>query len=219
MTINIMIADDHAMVREGLKQLLELDGSMKVIAEAGDGFECLEKLPKYNPDVLLLDINMPKLNGLSVLEKMKSAHLHIPTIVLTVHSEIEYLLRAVEIGINGYMLKDSSLSELKSAIYAVYFGETYIQPSLTPMLSNRLDQRSSDKELIKELTKRELSVLKLLSLGKTNQEISEQLDISEQTVKNHVTKIFKKIGVIDRTQAAVFSIRNHLVDLYKDMNE
>lgn len=216
MPIKIMLADDHAMVREGLKQLLELDGEFQVVSEAGDGQECYDKLLLSQPDVLLLDINMPKMSGLQVLEKMKCNGINIPTIVLTVHSEVEYLLKAVEIGIAGYMMKDSSLSELKTAIHAVSSGETYIQPSMIPALNNKMNMKEKDMPLIDELTKREISVLKSLSLGKTNREIADQLEISERTVKNHISSIFKKINVIDRTQAAVFAIRNGIVDIYAD---
>ena len=107
MAVKIMIADDHSMIREGLKNLLELDGDIKVIAEAVDGEDCLSRLQEVKPDVLLLDINMPKMNGLEVLRKLKSCRLNLKVLVLTVHNEIEYLLKAVEIGINGYILKDS----------------------------------------------------------------------------------------------------------------
>lgn len=216
MAINIMLADDHAMVREGLKQLLELDEEIKVISEAGDGEECYHKLQFNAPDVLLLDINMPKMNGLEVLKKMKESGVSVPTIVLTVHSEVEYLLKAVEIGIDGYMLKDSSLDELKKAIKSVASGDTYIQPSMIPLLNNKLDKKEKDRVFIDELTKRELEVLKLIAVGKTNREIADELNISERTVKNHISSIFKKINVLDRTQAAVFAIKNNLVDIYSD---
>ena len=125
MAIKIMITDDHSMIREGLKNLLELEGDIEVIAEAEDGEDCLNKLLTVKPDVLLLDINMPKLNGLEVLKKLKERKSKVKVLVLTVHNETEYLMKAVEIGINGYVLKDSESSELKKAIYAIYDGENY----------------------------------------------------------------------------------------------
>ena len=211
--VNIMIADDHSMIREGLKQLLELDGDICVIEEASDGKDCLKKLEKCHPDVLLLDINMPEMNGLQVLEILNENNSDVKVLVLTVHNEVEYLLKAVEIGIEGYMLKYSDSSELKKAIFAIAQGDDFIQPSLIPMLNSKMLERDSDKEKLKALTKREYDVLKLLAVGMYNKEIATRLDISERTVKNHVSNIFKKIDVTDRTQAAVFAIRSNIVDI------
>lgn len=214
MAIKIMIADDHSMIREGLKNLLELDGDIQVIAEAVDGEDCLNKLQVVKPDVLLLDINMPKKNGLEVLKSLKSKKSKLKVLVLTVHNEIEYLMKAVDIGVNGYVLKDSESAELKKAIFTVAEGETYIQPSLIPALNAKMIETNKDAEKIKSLTKRELDVLKLLAVGMYNKEVGKRLKISERTVKNHVSNIFKKLGVTDRTQAAVFAIRNNLVQIH-----
>lgn len=213
MEISIMIADDHSMIREGLKNLLELDGDIKVIAEAVDGEDCLQKLNTVKPDVLLLDINMPKKNGLEVLQSLKIAKSKIKVLVLTVHNEIEYLMKAIDIGVSGYILKDSESAELKKAIFAVASGENYIQPSLIPALNSKMIEKDKDEGKIDNLTKRELEVLKLLAVGMYNKEVAEKLNISERTVKNHVSNIFKKLGVTDRTQAAVFAIRNNLIQL------
>lgn len=209
--IEIIIADDHMMIREGLKQLLELDGMMKVIAEANDGEECLNLLnKKIHPDILLLDINMPKKNGIEVLEYIKQNKIPVKVLILTVHNEVEYLLKAVDIGIDGYLLKDSSYDELKEAIDVVISGNTYIQPSLLPALNESMEDYALDKEKIECLTKRELDVLRLISEGCSNKKISDELTISERTVKNHISHIFRKIDVEDRTQAAVFAIRNKI---------
>ena len=209
--IEIIIADDHMMIREGLKQLLELDGTMKVIAEANDGEECLNLLnKKIHPDILLLDINMPKKNGIEVLEYIKQNKIPVKVLILTVHNEVEYLLKAVDIGIDGYLLKDSSYDELKEAIDVVISGNTYIQPSLRPALNESMEDYALDKEKIECLTKRELDVLRLISEGCSNKKISDELTISERTVKNHISHIFRKIDVEDRTQAAVFAIRNKI---------
>jgi nitrate/nitrite response regulator protein narL len=209
--IEIIIADDHMMIREGLKQLLELDGTMKVIAEANDGEECLNLLnKKIHPDILLLDINMPKKNGIEVLEHIKQNKIPVKVLILTVHNEVEYLLKAVDIGIDGYLLKDSSYDELKEAIDVIISGNTYIQPSLLPALNESMEDYALDKEKIEWLTKRELDVLRLISKGCSNKKISDELTISERTVKNHISHIFRKIDVEDRTQAAVFAIRNKI---------
>ena len=191
MAIKIMIADDHSMIREGLKNLLELDGDIQVIAEAVDGEDCLNKLQVVKPDVLLLDINMPKKNGLEVLKSLKSKKSKLKVLVLTVHNEIEYLMKAVDIGVNGYVLKDSESAELKKAIFTVAEGESYIQPSLIPALNAKMIETNKDAEKIKSLTKRELDVLKLLAVGMYNKEVGKRLEISERTVKNHVSNIFK----------------------------
>ena len=148
MSIKVMIADDHVLMREGVKQLLEYDGSIKVISEAADGVECLKILETVTPDILLLDINMPNKNGIEVLEDIKNKNIDIKILILTVHNEIEYLLRAVDIGVDGYILKDSESAELKKAINYIYNGENYIQPSLIPVLNSRLVNRNLDKEKI-----------------------------------------------------------------------
>lgn len=212
--INIMIADDHAMMREGIKQLLEFDGEIKVIAEASDGEECLKILDSVIPDVLLLDINMPIKNGIDVLDALRHDNNQTKVLILTVHNEVEYLLRAIEIGVNGYILKDSESSELIKGIQSVYDGETYIQPNLIPLLNARLVKRDTDKDKIDLLTRREREVLIQVANGMFNKEIADSLLISERTVKNHISSIFKKIEVADRTQAAVFAIRNNLIKLF-----
>ena len=213
MSIKVMIADDHVLMREGLKQLLEFDGSIKVIAEAANGVECIESLKTIKPEVLLLDINMPNKNGIEVLKEIRENDIDIKVLMLTVHNEVEYLLKAIDIGVDGYILKDSESAELKKAINYVYNGESYIQSSLISSLNSRLVNRDMDKEKIESLTKRELEVLIQVANGMFNKEIAVILSISERTVKNHISNIFKKIEVSDRTQAAVFAIKNNLIQL------
>lgn len=212
--IRVMIADDHSLIREGLRQLLEFDGSIKVVGEAANGVECLENLKKYDPEVLLLDINMPEMNGIEVLKKLKQDQSTVKVLILTVHNELDYLMNAVDIGVEGYIMKDSESSELKKAIRAVRDGENYIQPSLIPALNNRLMNRDIDKDRVASLTNRELEVLIQVANGMFNKEIATNLNISERTVKNHISNIFKKIEVSDRTQAAVFAIKNNIIKLY-----
>ena len=214
--INVMLADDHVLIREGIKQLLEFDGSMKVIAEASDGIECLEKLKNVKPDILLLDINMPNMNGIDVLKELKEKNDPLKVLILTVHSEVEYLVKAVDIGANGYILKDSGSAEIKQAINAVIDEGSYIQPNLIPALNSRLINRDMDKEKLASLTKREVEILTQVACGMFNKEIAVNLNISERTVKNHISNIFKKIDASDRTQAAVFAIRNNIVNLYEN---
>jgi len=211
--IKLMIIDDHSMVREGLKQLLELDDDLVVISQASDGEEGLKKLLEDKPEVLLLDINIPNKSGLELLKEIKEKNINVKVLILTIHNEIDYLMKAVEIGCDGYVLKDSDSRLLKEAIYCVYGGKSFIQPSLTPALNAGMAEKTNMDEKLNDLTRREIEVLKLIAEGLFNKEIAASLDISERTVKNHVSNIFKKIDVSDRTQAAVFAIRNNIVNL------
>lgn len=211
--IKIMLVDDHEMVREGIKQLIEFDGDIQVIAQASNGEDCLKQLRVELPDMILLDVNMIGMNGIDVLKEIRKNKIPVKVAMLTVHNEIEYLVNLVDIGVEGYILKDSSSAELVRAIKHIYQGETYIQPDLIPALNSRLIHRDEDKEKIEALTRRELEVLKLVAKGHFNKEIAIQLNISERTVKNHISSIFRKIDVSDRTQAAVFAIKNNLIKI------
>lgn len=211
--IRVLIADDHKMVREGLRRILEFDGEIQVIDEADNGEECIKKIRSSKPDIVLLDINMPVMNGIEALQEIRKKKLKTKVIILTVHNEIEYLLRAVDIGIDGYVLKDSDAHELIRAVTSVYEGDKFIQPSLIPLLNSKLIARDLDAERLEQLSKREIEVLKLVAVGMFNKEIGVELGISERTLKNHLSSIFKKIDSSDRTQAAVFAIRNGLVDI------
>ena len=211
--IQVMMADDHVMVREGVKALLELDGDIKVIAQANDGAECLEVLEHVQPEVLLLDINMPKMDGLTVLETIKKTRPELKVIILTIHNEGDYLYNAYEKGADGYVLKDSGSDVLKRAIRVVKQGEQYIEPILMPKLRERLDNKNNPEKKEDKLSKREFEILKLVAVGMYNKEIADRLSISEKTVKNHMSSIFRKIKVSDRTQAAVYAIRHNYVKL------
>lgn len=209
--VRVMIVDDYELVREGIKRLIEFDDDICVADEACDGEECLDKIRSVKPDVVLLDINMPGKNGFDILKELHSRKSCPKILMLTVYNEVEYLIKAIDMGVDGYVLKDADSRELIRAIHIINEGEKFIQPSLIPMLNSRLIARDIDKEKISFLSERELEVLKLASVGLLNKEIGEKLDISERTVKNHMANIFRKIDCNDRTQAAVFSIRNGLV--------
>ena len=212
--IRILIADDHAMVREGLKQLIELEDDIIVVAQAGNGSEAIEKIVEYKPDIVLLDINMPELSGLEVLVYLRDNEINTNVIIVTVHNEVEYLYKAVDIGVKGYVLKDSESDILIRAVRSVHEGETYIQPNMASLLFKKMNNEDSNNAHNSRLTKREIEVLKLITEGMLNKEIAHKLCISEKTVKNHVSNIFKKIEVSDRTQAAVFAIKNQIVELF-----
>ena len=212
--IKAMIVDDHIMVRESIKYFLEMDGDIKVIDEASDGIDCIEKLKKLSPDILLLDINMPNMNGIEVLKKMKEEDKLVKILLFTAYEKTDFLLQAFDLGVDGYILKKSNSKELKKAINIIISGDSYIQPSLLPLLNSRLISRNLEQKKIKLLTKREMEILIQVAGGMFNKEIAINLNISERTVKNHISNIFKKIDVSDRTQAAVFAIRNNLINLY-----
>lgn len=214
MSIKVLLADDHILIRQGIRQLLEFDSSIEIVGEVSNGEQCMDAIYKVRPHVLLLDINMPVKNGIEVLQQIRNEKIDVKVLILTVHNEIDYLLKAMDIGVDGYILKESDFSELKKAIDTVMSNETYIQPNLIPLLNNRMVSRDKDKDKIEELTKRELEVLIEVANGKLNKEIGNELKISERTVKNHISNIFKKIDVSDRTQAAVFAIKNDLIKLY-----
>ncbi len=213
MSIRVMLVDDHKMLREGIKQLIEFEPDITVVAQASDGEECLETVKNADIDVCVLDINLPDIQGTKLLKEIHKLNKKVRVLMLTVHNEVEYLLDALDYGANGYILKDSGSGELIKAIRAVFNGERYIQPNLIPMLNARLLKREDDNDKVKEITRREKQILVNIALGRSNKDIAEEFDISERTVKNHITSLFKKIDVSDRTQAAVFAIRNNLVDL------
>lgn len=213
--IRVMIVDDHKMVREGLTKLIEFDGEIQVVEEAGNGTDCVDKFRKAKPDLILLDMNMPDMDGIETIKILNNRKNRPKILVLTVHNEIEYLIRVLDMGVEGYILKDSNARELIRAIRSVYQGERFIQPSLIPLLNSKLIAKDLDQEKLNELSKRELEVLKLVANGLSNKNIAANLSISERTVKNHLCSAFRKIDCYDRTQAAVFCIRNGVVSVHE----
>ncbi len=213
MSIRVLLVDDHKMLREGIKQLLEFDPEIVVASQASTGEECKDVFLKNKFDVVVLDINLPDTSGITLLKELKKINKSVKYLMLTVHNETEYLIESFDNGANGYILKDSGSIELIKAIKAVYNGERYIQGDLVPALNARLLKREDDNDKSKDITKREKQILINIALGKSNKDIADAFDISERTVKNHITSLFKKIGVEDRTQAAVFAIRNNIVSL------
>ncbi|MCM1252432.1 MAG: response regulator transcription factor [Clostridium sp.] len=211
--IRVMVVDDHVLMRQGIKKLLESDSRIEIIAEAGSGIECLEKIKNYFPDVILLDINIPEINGMEVLKRVREYENNIKIIILTGYDEIDYLVNAIDLNVDGYLLKSVDVSELKKAIYNVMDNRKYIQPDLIPALNYRLANRDLKKDKVESLTKREKEILIQVVNGMSNKEVAMNLDITERTVKNHISNIFKKIEVSDRTQAAVFAIKNNIVKL------
>lgn len=209
--IRILVADDHILIREGLKRILDFQDDMRLIGEAINGKDALQSVEALTPDIVLLDVNMPDMTGLEVLRHMKRKKLNVRAIMLTVAGDRETLFEALEAGAEGYILKDSETVDLVQAIKEVYSGETYIDKRLVSLLVDNYKMRKTSKlNLLSELTERELEVLKLISEGYTNKEVGEMLFISEKTVKNYATNIFKKLEVKDRVQATLYAIRHHI---------
>lgn len=211
--IKVMIADDHAMVRQGLKTILELEEDICVVAQASNGEEAVLLARENKPDVILMDINMPVLNGLQAIKILKEEDSSYKIIVLTLHQDREYLFKTLQLGCEGYVLKDAESSVLIEAIRSVYHEQTYIQPNMTGELVkefNRVTLIEQDKSVTNNLTNRELEVLKLIAEGMINKEIAKKLFISEKTVKNHISNIFKKLDVNDRTQAAIYAFKHNI---------
>ena len=208
--INIMIMDDHVLFREGLKALIEKDKNLRVVCEAASETEFIHGVRNHDIDIILLDINMPDKDGIKILEFIRKKKIDIKVILLTMHNEIEYLVKAVDLKTDGYLLKTIHYDELYRAIYEVNAGKDYIQPELLPYLNNYLINRDSDKDKIKLLTSREMELLAMVSSGMKNMDIAKAINISERTVKNHLSHIFEKLEVNDRTQAAVFAIKNNI---------
>lgn len=208
--IRVLIADDHALVREGLRKLLELSGNIEIITEVGDGQGAINIARKEKPDVILMDVNMPGTNGILATRVIKREMPHIHVIALTIYED-EEVVDMVRAGVSAYVLKDVAGSELIDTINRVMQGEVVIHPRVANRLVRELSRNEKKNKDIR-LTKRESDVLALLVKGHSNKEMAEAMFISEKTVKNHLTSIFRKLGVKDRTQAAVYALKNNIVN-------
>lgn len=211
--ISILVADNYPMVREGLKYILETDEKIEVIGEASDGKEVIEKLIKYMPDILVMDINIAGQKNINILQEIKRKKLKTKVVILTECEDVESVAYAIENGCYAYVLKKADVQTLIEAIYAADSSNIYIQEELKKKAYKETTLKEDDFKKLEQLTNREEEVLKLIAEGLFNKEIAARLDISERTVKNHISNIFKKIDVSDRTQAAVFTIRNNLIDI------
>lgn len=211
--ISVLIADDHPLFRQGIKQILELENDITVVAQAANGDEAVRLTREHKPDVILMDINMPGSNGLQAIKEIKDENINSKIIVLTIHEDREYLIKTIQMGAEGYVLKDAEPSVLIGAIRSVHQGQFYIQPNMTKELVkefNRLTLHGRERNGENRLTAREREVLKLIAEGMINKEIATKLYISEKTVKNHVSSIFRKLNVSDRTQAAIYAIKHNI---------
>lgn len=205
--IRILLADDHRLFREGLRRLLEIEGDIEVVGEAQDGQEAVELALDTDPDIILLDVNMPKMNGGQVIRALRNGKTNARFVVITAYDDEEYLTTLSGSGISGYILKSSGLSELLFALRTVYNGDSYVDPKVAGKLLSTFQKRKETSDTFMVLTQREKEVLFWLSQGFNNFEISTKMILSEKTVKNHVSHLLKKLGLNDRTQAAVLAWR------------
>ncbi|EJL22871.1 MULTISPECIES: response regulator [Brevibacillus] len=228
--LRIVIVDDHQLFREGVKRILEMEEDFKVVGEGADGGEATVLAEEHKPDVLLMDINMPNINGVSAAENVISVSPSTRVIMLSIHDDEGYVYRTLRAGASGYLLKEMGTSDLVDAVRVVASGGAYIHPKVTGKLIEEFrrlseqegtaersfsvdESQTIDPKVIESLTRREREVLQLMAEGKSNRAIGEFLFISEKTVKNHVSSILQKLNVQDRTQAVVISIKNGWVKL------
>ena len=212
--IRVCLVDDQTLVRQGIKSLLELADEVTVVAEAGDGEAALGCIEQSRPDVLLLDIRMPKLDGIGVLKALANAAYFPPTLILTTFDDDALVLQGLQAGARGYLLKDVSLEHLVGAIKTLHEGKTLIHPGITDRLLRNLPKTRSDHAdfaAAEALTGRETEILRLMAGGYSNKEIGRALNLSEGTVKNHVSSILSKMGVRDRTRAVLKGLEQGLV--------
>lgn len=211
--INIAIADDHALIREGLSKILSYEKDLNIVAESSSGEDLIKKIEGIEVEIVLLDINMYALDGIETLKIIKNKWNKIKVIILTVEKQRRKIREAMDLGASGYVLKESAGSEITNAIRTVYAGGKYIDKSLIDSFINDVNIEETNN-LLDSLTNRELRILLEISNGLKNKDIAEKLYLSEKTIKNYVTAIFKKIGVEDRVHATIFAINNGIEGYY-----
>jgi len=215
-TIRILIADDHTIVREGLQALIETEPGMEVVGEATDGVEVVLKARSLKPDVILLDLVMPRQNGITAISELKREDPEARILVLTSFAEDEMIFPAIKAGALGYLLKDSSPQQLLQAVRDVHRGESSLHPTIARKLIQELHRPPALPPTGEPLTGREMEVLSLVARGLSNQEIAERLVISERTVRTHVSRILGKLHLANRTQAALYALREGLANSDSD---
>jgi NarL family two-component system response regulator LiaR len=212
-TIRILITDDHAIVRKGLTVLLATERDIKVVGEAQDGQEAVEKAGSLKPDVVLMDLVMPRMDGIEATRRITEAHPKVRILVLTSFAADDKVFPAVKAGALGYLLKDSSPEELVEAIHRVHRGEPSLEPAIARKVLQEISHPGKEKPTSDPLTERELEVLRLISQGLSNKEIAAKIFIAEWTVRTHVSNILGKLQLASRTQAALYALRSGLASL------
>lgn len=212
--IKVLIVDDHQVVRQGLRTFLELHEDITVVGEADDGIKAVEMVNQLQPDVVLMDLVMPHMDGITATQKVHASGLPTKIIALTSFSEDDKVFPAIQAGAASYLLKDVSPDDLVDAIRAVYHGEARLHPDITRKLMEQVSQKRSlpQETPLKVLTEREREVIRLVAMGRNNREIAQELFISEKTVKTHISNILGKLNLEHRTQLAIYAIKNNLVE-------
>ncbi|MEH7072397.1 response regulator transcription factor [Neobacillus drentensis] len=213
MSIRVLIVDDHHVVRRGLVFFLRTQKDLEIIGEAANGKEAIELANALNPDIILMDLVMPGMDGIQATKIIKEQQPEIKIMMLTSFSDQDHVIPALEAGASGFQLKDIQPDELVTAVKKIMDGENQLHPKATShLLANLSSKGKKEKKLLEELTKRELDVLKEIAKGKSNKEIAASLFITEKTVKTHVSNLLAKLELADRTQAALYAVKNQLVD-------
>ena len=217
-TIRIVLAEDHALVREGTHRILEQYSDLTVIGEAADGEEALELITRLKPDVAILDIRMPKLNGIEVVRQMKEHSPYTKTLMLTAYDDDDYILALMEAGASGYLLKTAHASELVNAVRSVHLGEPVLHPAIAVKVARLWAHRriSVGQQVTEQLSLREREILELAAKGLRNKAIADKLNISVRTVEGHFNRIFAKLGISSRTEAVLYAISRHFVTLEEE---
>ena len=212
--IRVLVCDDQAVVTDGLEMILDADPEIEVVGMAHDGAQALELIPDAKPDVVLMDLQMPGMNGVQATRAIKEQYPQVKVLVLTTFGEDEWVFDAVRSGAAGYLLKGTPRAELVAAIKGTAAGETYIDPTVGGKLLSHVATNTTkeDTTITGDLSERELEILKLLASGRSNTDIAERLFLSKGTVRNYISSILTKLDVEDRTQAAVLAVRHGLVD-------
>ncbi len=213
-SVNVMLVDDHEVVLEGLIRILEKQGGIKIVSVARSAEEALEKIGRFPPDVVIVDIQLPGMNGIELIRRIKSQYPDIEAITLTVFDDEQFAKQAIKAGAIGYVIKDAAKEELVKAVRAAAKGESMISTSVARKLIEEISEPTGKKrreEDYEGLSQRELDVIKLMARGYNNRQIADILFISEHTVKVHIRNIFRKIGVSDRTNAVLWAIERGLV--------
>ncbi len=211
--IKVLITDDHLVVREGLSAMLSREPDIQVVGEAVNGVEAVNKAKKLQPDMVLMDLRMPELDGVEAMRQIRAENPDIKFIVLTTYDNDEYIFKGIEAGARAYLLKDAPREELFKAIRAVYRGESLIQPAVASKVLDRFAELSRQSPVPETLSERELEVLRLMAEGAANKAIATSLSIGESTVKTHIQSIFQKLGVGDRTGAVTQAIKKGMIRL------